>query len=42
MNLTIKIFWMMALSFMGCATPTVDVGEITIIVDEPYSVAGKD
>ena len=42
MNLSIKIFWMMVLSLMGCATPTVDVGEITIVIDKPYSVASKD
>ena len=26
---------------MGCATPTVDIGKITIVIDEPYTVAGK-
>jgi len=27
---------------MGCSTPKVDVGEISIVVDENYVVATKD
>ena len=42
MNLTIKIFWIMSICMMGCATPKVDIGKISIVIDEPYSVASKD
>ena len=41
MNLTIKIFWITSICIMGCASPSVDVGKITIVVDEPYTVASK-
>ena len=41
MNLTIKIFWVMSIGIMGCATPAVDVGKITIVIDETYTVASK-
>lgn len=42
MKCIIKLLWVMLVFLMGCATPKVDIGKISIVIDEPYTVAKKD